>query len=151
MTCLNPSAGAAIPEPNETSIVLYARYGAFTALFTGDLEGDGEAACLEYMASRKDLFPLAADGEPGTYDTVTFLKTAHHGSRGATTEAFLAAVHPQYAAISCGANNRYGHPHDETIERLTAAGTQILDTRYAGEITIRSDGRLMRIQTYIQE
>lgn len=147
MTCLNPAAGAELDEPNETSVVLYATYGAFTALFTGDLEGNGESACLTYMAARTDLFPRTADGDPGTYDMITLLKTAHHGSRGATTEAFLTAIHPQYAAISCGMDNRYGHPHAETLNRLGAAGAEILDTRYTGEITIVTDGRTMRVAT----
>lgn len=149
LTCLNPVAGAEIDAPNETSIVLYAAYGAFTALFTGDLEGEGESACLAYMTSRADLFCHVADGDPATYDTITFLKTAHHGSRGATTEAFLTAVHPQYAAISCGMDNRYGHPHAETLDRLHTAGAQILDTRYNGEITLTTDGRTMRVQPFL--
>lgn len=150
MTCLNPTADAAITEPNETSIVLYASYGAFTALFTGDLEGEGESACLDYMTTRSDLFPMTADNNPVTYDTVTLLKTAHHGSRGATTDAFLTAIHPQYAAISCGMDNRYGHPHQETLDRLTTAGAQILDTRYDGEITFHTNGRTMHISTYLE-
>lgn len=145
LTCLNPPMDADYAEPNETSVTLYLVYGSFTALLTGDLEGEGEAACLAYMAARGDLFPGAADGDDATYDTVTFLKAAHHGSCGATTEAFLAAVHPLYTAISCGRDNRYGHPHEETTQRLLAVGTRILDTRYDGEITIRTNGRSMRI------
>lgn len=150
MTCLNPAAGAGISEPNETSLVLYAIYGDFTALLTGDLESEGEQVCLDYMMERKDLFPYTADGDPATYDSITFLKTAHHGSRGATTDGFLSAVHPQYAAISCGTDNRYGHPHAETLERLVDTGARILDTRYDGEITLLTNGHTMQIQTFIQ-
>lgn len=148
LTCLNPAAGAIYTEPNATSVTLYLTYGSFTALLTGDLEEDGERDCLTYMASRPDLFPRTADGDPVTCDQVTFLKTAHHGSKGATTENFLAAVHPVIATISCGKENRYGHPHAETLERLAATGARILDTRYTGEITISTDGRSMRLQTY---
>lgn len=151
LTCLNPAAGATYAEPNATSITLYLTYGEFTGLLTGDLEEDGEADCLAYMALRPDLFPQAADGDPATYDTVTLLKTAHHGSKGATTDAFLAAVHPAVATISCGMDNRYGHPHAETLERLHAVGARILDTRYAGEITISTDGHTMRMETFRHE
>ena len=67
-------------------------------------------------------------------------KTAHHGSNTANTEAFLEAVDPEYAVISCGEGNSYGHPHAETLNRLRAMGVQVFRTDEEGTIVVSSDG-----------
>ncbi len=80
---------------------------------------------------------------------VTLLHVAHHGSRGATSEDFLQTFRPVYAYVSCGEDNRYGHPHQETLERLQEAGVQrIYDTRYGGELTFTTDGKRLRVRTF---
>jgi len=71
----------------------------------------------------------------------TVLKVAHHGSRNSTSEAFLKKSEPRLAIISAGRENRYGHPHVETIERLTAEGCSILNTAECGAITLRQTGK----------
>ena len=64
------------------------------------------------------------------------LKTAHHGSKNSTTETFLQTVYPQYAWISAGRKNRYGHPHDLTLKRLEKSGAKIYSTQDNGAVAV---------------
>lgn len=142
LLCLHPEENSSYAEPNARSTTLYLTYEAFSCLLNGDLEGEGEEQMLRY----------AGEALPGTQDhpvNVTLLHIAHHGSKGATSEAFLRKFHPQYAYVSCGKDNSYGHPHAETLQRLKEAGVQqIYDTRYDGEIVFRTNGKNLRARTY---
>ncbi|MGI9862573.1 ComEC/Rec2 family competence protein [Moorella naiadis] len=109
---------------NDYSAVLHLTYGKTTFLFTGDA---GTTAEQEMLAAHQ---PLKAD----------VLKVAHHGSRTATSTAFLKAVSPRYAVISVGQGNDYGHPHVQTLQRLQKAGAKIYRTDQEGTITAVSDG-----------
>ncbi len=132
LTCLHPSTGEQY-ESNNGSLVLALDYGNFSMLLTGDVEAEGEVeVCRQLEAGKK--------GEPmeRTFDV---LKVAHHGSSGSSTEAFLEAVAPKLSLISCGEGNSYGHPHEETLERLRGVGSQILTTADRGAITIEVSGR----------
>ncbi len=142
ITCLHPSAGSIYDAPNEESVTLYLRYGEFDALFTGDLEGRGEADLLRSLAVRTAM----SFGQPVALD---LLKVAHHGSSGATSEAFLSYFQPGRAVISCGRNNRYGHPHRETMERLSEAGADVLQTKVCGEITYNTDGKYLTVRPFL--
>lgn len=75
--------------------------------------------------------------ETGRLDAVDVLKTGHHGSRYATSESFLQYIKPQYAVISCGKKNRYGHPHKETLERLQDAGAEVYRTDSSGAVILQ--------------
>lgn len=68
--------------------------------------------------------------------TWEILKTAHHGSKNSTTETFLQTVYPQYAWISAGRKNRYGHPHDLTLKRLEKSGAKIYSTQDNGAVAV---------------
>jgi competence protein ComEC len=70
-----------------------------------------------------------------------YLKVGHHGSRTSTSEAFLSAVAPALATLSCGVRNRFGHPHLPTIERLSAHAVRTLRLDRSGSVTISTDGR----------
>ena len=71
------------------------------------------------------------------------LKVAHHGSQNSTSEEFLSVLMPQVSIISCGINNRYGHPHEETVDRLEGIGTEIFYTMESGQITLQiEEGRI---------
>lgn len=139
LTCIHPEEGWNTTEPNAYSTVLYLTYRNFTALFTGDLEGEGEKLVLERLSD----FPLAAEG-------VTLLKVAHHGSRNSTNDAFLQAVNPRIALISSGRNNKYGHPHEELIKRLEDSGCYIYRTQESGAITVRVRNGKVRVEEYVK-
>ena len=70
-------------------------------------------------------------------ENYTVLKVAHHGSNYSSSEEFLKKVNPKYSIISVGKNNSYGHPGNETMERLRKQGGVIYRTDEKGGITIR--------------
>jgi beta-lactamase superfamily II metal-dependent hydrolase len=76
----------------------------------------------------------------------TFLKIGHHGSSSSTGSKFLKAVAPEYAIIMVGKDNSYGHPHQETIKKLTAAGVKILRTDQNRTVVICTDGSNINIK-----
>jgi competence protein ComEC len=113
---------------NDGSIVLRVTYGATSFLFTGDVEAAGQAAAQAHG-------PLSAD----------VVKVPHHGSRTSSSAAFVAAVHPRVAVVSLGAQNRFGFPHAEVVERWRAGGAEVLRTD-EGAIRFLSDGvRVSRV------
>jgi beta-lactamase superfamily II metal-dependent hydrolase len=116
-------------DPNANSVVLMVEYGKTRFLLTGDAEAVTEEALLRH---------------PELLST-TVLKVAHHGSRHATSDAFLEASRPRLAVISCGANNRYGHPAPDTLARLEAHGVPTLITPDLGHIIVESDGTHLRV------
>ena len=81
---------------------------------------------------------------------ITVLKVGHHGSKYATSDKLLKTIKPQYALISCGINNRYGHPHSETLERLEDNNCKVYVTNTLGEIIIRTDGYKISVHQYLQ-
>ena len=140
LTCLHPQKGSAETEPNAYSIVLHLAYGEFDALFTGDLEGSGE----------EEVTALIRDMKDSGLHNVELLKVAHHGSSGSTGEAFLQTVHPRLALISSGHNNRYGHPHEELLQRLKEAGCRVLGTQESGAVTVRVRRGRMWVEEYLK-
>ena len=69
------------------------------------------------------------------------LKVGHHGSKTSSSEAFLKAVSPEIAVIQAGAKNRYGHPYQAVLDRLTASAVQIFRTDISGAVIIESNGK----------
>ena len=112
-------------DTNEYSIVAKLYYGNSTFLFTGDTPTDVE----DYLAK--------TDGKELRSDV---LKVAHHGSRNSLSPEFLSAVLPEYAVISAGKDNRYGHPHKEITDFLNIIKSKILGTYDFGDIYFISDG-----------
>ncbi len=112
-------------EPtNDDSLVLHAAYGATSVMLEGDAEAPIEHAMLT---------------EPGLSSTL--LKVGHHGSNTSTRPEFLARVAPQWAVISCGLRNRYGHPRPEVLEELQAAHVRTFSTDIDGAVCFRLDGK----------
>ena len=136
LTCLHPGKKADYGEPNAGSLVLLAQEGEFSALLTGDLEGEGEADYLESLG--EDL--VRAD----------VLQAAHHGSGGASTEDFLEKNGADIALISCGRNNRYGHPAPETVERLEEHGMEVYDTRLDGAVAVDELFGRLRVRPFLE-
>lgn len=129
ITCMQPSKKNTVLTGNAGSMVLDIRYGSFSMLCTGDLEAEGEIQLTETIRG-------------GGYDV---LKVAHHGSKNSSLQEFLEAVNPKIALISAGEGNRYGHPHEETLERLKNLGCRIYQTMEAGAITLTTDGNSLTI------
>ena len=129
VTMLGPVAQYS--DTNDTSIVLRIDYGSTSFLLTGDMEKTAESDLVNSGAN------LKAD----------VLQVGHHGSSTSTGYAFLSAVLPEMGIISCGANNKYGHPHEETLSILRDAGVDVYRTDLQGTITIGSDGQNYTVGT----
>ena len=145
--CLHPLKGYRAEDLNETSMVLLVTYREFSMLLTGDVQGAGE----EHLTQELKVWK-----EPGVTDhaetELTILKVAHHGSKNSTSEEFLEAATPKLAIISCGEGNRYGHPHEETLERLEKADIPWFCTKDYGAITVTVDGESrLKVSGYIAD
>ena len=118
-------------DTNNHSIIIRLVYGSTSFLFTGDAEALSESEVIERG------YPVQSN----------VLKVGHHGSDTSTSPDFLQAVSPQYAVISAGAGNSYGHPHQETLDILEAAGIQVFRTDLNGTIDFFSDGIVLTVRT----
>lgn len=116
-------------DDNNNAIVARLVYGKARVLFMADAETEAEESLLQAHLE------LAAD----------ILKVGHHGARTSTTAAFLQRVAPQAAIISCGHQNRFGHPHSETLTRLKNLQIQLFRTDQQGAIALESDGEQLHI------
>ncbi len=130
---LHPQSYPVKPSTNDSSMVLSLSYRHFTALLTGDLEKRGETELLAHPANLGCLL----------------LKIAHHGSRSATSSAFLDASRPRWAVVSAGRNNPFGHPSPDVLHRLLKHGVRVYQTPNQGAITFTTDGAGYEIRSYI--
>ena len=117
----------AASNTNDASIVLRLDYGRTSFLFTGDINGDQGDYVESYLVDNWDV-------------NIDILKVSHHGSSHASTDYFLSEATPETSIISCGTGNSYGHPHHETITRLSNHGSLIYRTDLNGNIVINTDG-----------
>src|SRR3954451_7948536 len=122
-----PAGGTGI---NNVSVVLLGEIGARRVLLMGDVEEGIDPSLL-------------ADGLPH----VDLLKVAHHGSRTATTQAFVDATRPTVAVASAGAGNPYGHPAKATLDRLAASGARVLRTDRDGTVVVSFEPGAMTVRT----
>jgi competence protein ComEC len=118
------SAGRAqaVSDANAASLIVELRYGAFTALLTGDAPVEAEERALEGLLSRR----------------IQVLKVGHHGSATSTSPALLERGRPEAAIISVGRRNRYGHPHPGILERLEAGMVQVFRTDEDGAVVLKA-------------
>jgi competence protein ComEC len=128
------------PDPNNTkldsnnmSIVIRATWGDTTALLTGDAEEPAETSIMKTY-SANNLGSM-------------LLKVGHHGSKTSSTAEWLKAVNPTIAVISCGKNNKYGHPHAEVLDRLAPyVGESIYRTDELGSIVFITNGSIFSLK-----
>ena len=116
---------------NDSSIVLRIDYGDTSFLFTGDAEDWSEYMMID------DAVNLKAD----------VLKVSHHGSTYSTSAEFLQEVAPEYAVISVGKDNKYGHPHEAVLHRLAIVGAKTFRTDEQGMIIFKSNGTALQVFT----
>ena len=117
---------------NENSIILKVTAGKISYLFTGDAEKNGENAAIQ-AHSRK----LKS----------TVLKSGHHGSKTSSSHAFLDMVEPEYAAISVGEGNSFGHPTQEILDRYEYLKIKTFRTDKDGIIESFTDGKTVQFVT----
>ena len=108
-------------DVNDSSIVLFAKLGGLTWLFTGDA---GESAEQELMTNFPEL-------------RVDILKAGHHGSKTSSSKSFLEQIQPKIAVISVGKDNRYGHPHRQVLEEMEELSTAIVRTDLNGAVSYK--------------
>jgi len=113
--------------PNDGSVVAKLSYGETSVMLTGDATAKTEGIILSEFTDES----LRS----------TVLKVGHHGSRTSSSEDFVKVVAPQYATISDGQDNKYGHPHQETLDTLGKYGAKIFRTDLLGTIIMTSDGQ----------
>jgi competence protein ComEC len=117
---------------NDDSVVLEIVYGDVAILLTGDVSAEIE----------RDILPRL------TRAPTRVLKVAHHGSRTSSSQELLSEWRPQFALISAGRGNTFGHPAPEVLSRLAAIGATVLRTDLHGQITVETDGREIRVKTF---
>lgn len=131
LTVINPVQPLEFSDLNDNSIVVKLQAGDISFLFTGDAEAPAEQSMLV-----SSVVSIKCD----------VLKVGHHGSNTATSQSFLDLVDPSYAIISAGLDNKYGHPHNETIQKLLAKGVTIYGTHVSGTIIASTDGTTITFQ-----
>lgn len=116
---------------NDASVVTRLSYRDETFLFTGD------------ASIKVENVITILDGEALDVDV---LKVGHHGSRTSTLLSFAELASPEYAVISAGLNNRYGHPHQEVLDTLASVGAEVLNTANLGTIRFETDGETLKVK-----
>lgn len=124
-TFITPDTGADYEDINDSSIGIRLTNGAHSFLLCGDISKDMERAIL------KSHIYLHAD----------VLKVSHHGSNDTSSYRFLKKVDPEFAVISCGRDNDFGHPHKKTLKNLKKLDIQLFRTDEQGTIIFTSNGR----------
>lgn len=118
--CLAPARQSREADRNKNSMALLLEHADCVAFFGGDLgEEEERALAREKKLPKADVY-----------------KASHHGSDTSNSREILDALQPELAVISCGGNNRYGHPGKGTLERFNKAGCLIYETRFLGQIKI---------------
>ena len=156
--CLAPETGVVYENKNAASMVLLASYGEFDMLLTGDMEKEGELRLLECMYKEGETGLSIQTGAASeavlsvgsVLDSLEVLKVSHHGSRTASSEKFVSILRPCISVISCGKNNRYSHPHAETLETLYGANSRVYRTDESGCVTVKV-GKNIEVEEFKKE
>ena len=123
--CLTPDSDFVSSDSNENSITLYVNYDDVSAVLTGDIEGIGEMRMLENIKKEG-------------INNIDILKVAHHGSKNSSNSELLRMLNPKLSIISVGKDNSYGHPHKETLDRLSkfTKNAKVFRTDESGQVSI---------------
>ena len=173
ISCLHPYAKKVPEDRNDSSLVLRLSQGEFQMLLTGDLEQSGEDWLVEQAqqgaeqpqpiaqeqarqsaeqpqpATQGQALPCAPPTRPSAQNPLrcTILDAGHHGASNATGEALLDLAQPGLVLISCGKNNRYGHPAPEMLKRLEERGICWYSTAKVGAIQVHVGKKKVKIET----
>lgn len=158
ISCLHPYAKKVPEDRNDASLVLRLSQGDFQMLLTGDLEKSGEDWLVEQVrpaveqpqpAAQEQALPCAPSTQPAAQNPLrcTILDAGHHGASNATGEALLDLAQPELVLISCGKNNRYGHPAPEMLKRLEEREIRWYSTAEVGAIQVYVGKKKVKIET----
>lgn len=173
ISCLHPYAKKVPEDRNDASLVLRLSQGDFQMLLTGDLEKGGEDWLVEqarpaveqpHPVAQGQALPCAPSTQPAAQEQAlpcapstqlaaqnplrcTILDAGHHGASNATGEALLDLAQPELVLISCGKNNRYGHPAPETLKRLEEREIRWYSTAEVGAIQVHVGKKKVKIET----
>ena len=158
ISCLHPYAKKVPEDRNDASLVLRLSQGDFQMLLTGDLEKSGEDWLVEqarpaveqpHPATQEQALPCAPSTQLAAQNPLrcTILDAGHHGASNATGEALLDLAQPELVLISCGKNNRYGHPAPETLKRLEEREIRWYSTAEVGAIQVHVGKKKVKIET----
>lgn len=142
LTCVFPYDDFITDDKNAASLVLYYEDGGFDGIFTGDIGIDEETWIVEHYSEWLDERVSGGIAEYEGKESVCartrvdFYKVAHHGSKYSNSTILLKALQPEYAVVSAGVNNWYGHPHKDTLERLAATGCKVWNTAEYGQVSV---------------
>jgi len=129
----SPADNSDAPWRNNDGTVLRIRYGNQAFLFTADIEKEAERGIVNR----------------GTDLRSNIVKVAHHGSRTSSTPDFIAATRASLAIISVGRTSIFGHPSKEVVDRWRATGAQMMTTGERGTISVVTDGKDLKVSTFI--
>lgn len=129
---LFPDKDVSTLSTNDGSIVARLVYKNTSIMLTGDAPEKTEKYLVALEAGLSATSSAHLDSD--------ILKVGHHGSRTSTSQEFLRAVTPDFAVISAGKNNSYGHPSNEVLDRLVSQSVQVLGTYIEGTVVFESDG-----------
>lgn len=152
LNCLYAGEEEKKEDRNEQSLLIQVVYGKAGILLTGDMSAEGEKAWLEQEEVWKEM--EAGERLKGKNNAkhgqiqVQVLKVAHHGSKYSSSEEFLKQIRPDCAVISCGEENRYGHPGPETLERLEEQKIEYMVTMEDGAVIVETDGEKVKMAGY---
>lgn len=132
--CLYPGWKDTAADKNEQSAMYRVSYGKFSMLLTGDMSKEGEEQMMENHS----------------VSSIQVLKAGHHGSKTSTGQTLIDRAAFQWAVLSYGKDNSYGHPHKEVLDRLEAAEVKLWETARSGAITLKTDGNNIYWDTYLQ-
>lgn len=132
MKILGPIGEYDSGDNNNPSVIIMARWGNTKVLLTGDAEKEAEKRLIVEYGKELDC---------------DVLKVGHHGSRSSSQNSFIGYVKPEYAIISCGVDNDYEHPHDETISILNYHKAEIHRTDLEGSIVVSTNGESISIKS----
>lgn len=151
-SCMNKQLQPSVPMPDATFKLGNGSFKFFNQTSQRDSVNDNSLVALYTIGSNKFLFmgdsgkEVEADLPLDQIGKVDVLKVGHHGSKSSSSDSFIKAVSPKNAVICCGTNNKYGHPHQETLNILSKYGVTVYRTD-AGTVVASSDGNNISLKT----
>lgn len=141
LRCIGPGKEQGVSgDRNVASLILYLCYRDFDAILAGDADAEAELAA----AKRLEIYEPRAG-------RIDYIKVSHHGSKTASSEEYLSKTRPLLATVSAGLRNRYGHPHEETIEKLEKYTCRYYLTAQSGAITLVVKNKRIKVSLFLDK